>query len=181
MEERLLLQRLKKQDPEALEQAIEKYGAYVAAIIRGRGHAPQDVEELTADVFFALWENAATIRKGALRPWLGRVARNKAAECFRRGQPPLPLEEEDALWVEDDLWQRLSVREREGMVREALNIFCPQDREIFFRYYDLEQNAREIAAIMNMPHSTVRSRLSRGRQALKAYFEKGGMLDEAAL
>lgn len=182
MEERLLLQRLKKQDTEALEQAIARYGAYVAAIIRGRGHTPQDVEELTADVFFALWENAARIKKGALRPWLGQVARNKASEAFRRSQPPLTLElEEEVLRVEDGLWDRLSGREREDMVREALNILCPQDREIFFRYYNLEQNAKEIAAVMNMSHSTVRSRLSRGRQTLKAYFEQGGILDEAAI
>ncbi len=180
MEEKLLLQRLKRRDPEALEQAIAKYGAYVASIIRGRGHAPRDVEELTADVFFALWENAGTIRKGSLRPWLGRVARNKAVEGFRRSQPPLALEEE-TLWVEDDLWQRLSAREREEMVREALDTLCPQDREIFFRFYDLGQNAREIAEVMHMPHSTVRSRLSRGRKALKDYFEKGGILDETAI
>lgn len=182
MDERLLLKRLKKQDPEALEYAIAQYGAYVAAIIRGRGHVPQDVEELTADVFFALWENAAKIRKGGLRPWLGQVARNKAAECFRRSQSPLTLElEDEELRVEDDLWHRLSDRERKDMVREALNVLCPKDREIFFRYYYLEQNAKEIAIIMNMSHSTVRSRLSRGRQTLKAYFEKGGILDESAI
>ncbi len=180
MEEMQLLRQLKQQNPAALEQAIRQYGAYVAAIIRGRGHAPEDVEELSADVFFALWENAAKIETGNLRAWLGTVARNKAVERFRRFRQPLTLEE-DILRVEDDLWQQLSAKERAAMVQEALNTLCPQDREIFFRYYDLGQNARQIAAIMQMPHSTVRTRLSRGRQTLKTYFEKGGMLDVSAI
>ena len=182
MEEGALLQRLKKRDPEALAQTIGRYGSYVTAIIRGRGHVPQDVEELTADVFFALWENAAGIKKGRLRPWLGQVARNKSAEHFRRNQrPPAQELEGEELRDDDDLCRRLSDREREARVREALKILSPTDQEIFYRYYDLEQNAKEIAEIMKIPHSTVRTRLSRGRRALKVYFEKGGMLDESEI
>ena len=47
-------------------------------VLAGRG-AREDVEELTADVFLALWAHAGELDpEQGLRPWLGAVARNRA-------------------------------------------------------------------------------------------------------
>lgn len=43
----------------------------------------------------------------------------------------------------------------------------PVDREIFLRYYYYLQPAPEIAQAMGLTHGAVRTRLSRGRAALK--------------
>ena len=52
-------------------------------VLAGRG-AREDVEELTADVFLALCAHAGELEpEQGLRPWLGAVARNKAADWLR--------------------------------------------------------------------------------------------------
>ena len=49
-------------------------------VLAGQG-AREDVEELTADVFLALWAHAGELNpEQGLRPWLGTVARNRAAD-----------------------------------------------------------------------------------------------------
>ena len=63
--------------------------------------------------------------------------------------------------------RRLSERERAEAVRAALDTLCAEDREIFYRFYDLCQTSNEIAAAMGMNPATVRTRLSRGRETLR--------------
>ena len=71
MDDRQLLRQLQKKSRGALEAAIAQYGAYVLAIIRNRSRGvltPEDHEEIASDVFFALWNGAARIERGQLRP-----------------------------------------------------------------------------------------------------------------
>ena len=58
-----------------------------------RGY-PQDAEEEVSDAILALWEHAGQIQPGKLRPWLGRVVRNRALNRLRELGGELPLEEE---------------------------------------------------------------------------------------
>ena len=44
----------------------------------------------------------------------------------------------------------------------------PTDREIFLRFYFYCQKISQIAAAMELKENTVKSRLSRGREKLKA-------------
>ena len=69
MQERSLIRRLKQHQPQALEELITTYSPYVGTIIRniiGKYLAEPDVEELTADVFLAVWEHTDQL-KGALK------------------------------------------------------------------------------------------------------------------
>ena len=153
MDEQKLLRQLQKQRAGALEQAVARYGAYVLAIIRNRSRGvltPEDHEEIASDVFFALWNGAGRIERGQLRPWLGAVARNRTAEAMRKQNVYLPLE---ALGADGG--------------KGALRALPDEDREIFYRFYDLSQTAAQIAEDLQLNASTVRSRLMRGRRTLR--------------
>ncbi|MFQ8767443.1 MAG: sigma factor-like helix-turn-helix DNA-binding protein [Oscillospiraceae bacterium] len=53
---------------------------------------------------------------------------------------------------------------------KALLALSGEDREIFYRFYDLAQTAAQIAEAMQMNASTVRSRLMReGKRFERAY------------
>ncbi len=178
-----LLRKLQNRDPKALEQAIDRFGGYVAAIVRNRGSgqlSPEDTEELVSDVFLRLWQHSPRIQADRLKAWLGSVARNLVTDALRRVRPVLPLEEQ-ALWIEDSLWQRLAEEERAALLRDALAQLEPRDREIFHRAYGLCQSSAQIAEAMGMPASTVRTRLSRGRQAIRKTLEQGGIKNVSEL
>ena len=175
-----LLRSLQKQSADALEQAIAQYGAYVLTIIRNRSRGvltPEDHEEIASDVFLSLWHGAREITSGQVSPWLGAVARNKTVEVMRRKKVFVPLED-DALISLDRLWEQMMEKERCAAIAQAMRALPDEDREIFYRFYDLSQTAAQIAEDLHLNASTVRSRLMRGRRTLREALEKGGLFCE---
>lgn len=177
-----LLHRLRRKSAGALEEAVRQYSAYVMAIIRNRSRGvltAEDQEEIASDVFVSLWRRAKSITRGQLRPWLGAVARNRTADAMRRKRVYVPLE--DALISLEPLWERMYESQRCEAIRSALLALSDEDREIFYRFYDLAQTAAQIAEAMQMNASTVRSRLMRGRETLRKELTEGGLLCEDEL
>ena len=78
-----LLFALRRGESQALEAVIRAYSPYVTAVIEyqlGRNAARGDVEELSADVFFTLWQWRGRLQTDRLRGWLGATARNAARD-----------------------------------------------------------------------------------------------------
>ncbi len=100
MKEDILLYRLKKKDPRALEWVMEKYTPYLSRVvwnILGQTMSASDAEEVVADVFVTLWQHPENIQQGKLKAWLAAVGRNTAMHKLRTLGKELPLEEH---WLE---------------------------------------------------------------------------------
>lgn len=175
MQEAELLKKLRQRRSRALEEAMEQYGAYVATVIRnvlGTSGSMEDAEELSADVFFALWEHSDTVMEGKLKPWLGAVARNRAKDLLRKRRPVLPMDEDVlTIAVESPEEQAMQETQKQALL-EAVRSMTEPDREIFLRYYYNFQTMEEIALRMGMPLGTVKTRLHRGRKRLKELFSE---------
>ena len=173
-----VLRRLRRGDPSALEELMDRDMGFACglagSILRGR---PRDAEEVVSDAFLALWEHAGQVEPGKLRPWLGRVVRNKALNRLRALGGELPLEE-DWLALEPDRRpgpaEAVEQAERAELIRALLNGLPPQDRAIFLRHYYYGQTAADIGAALAMPPSTVKVRLHRGRKKLKELLMERG-------
>ena len=80
-EEEKLVKALRRGELSALEELLDRYTPYVSSVIarilRGR---QADVEELTADVFLAAWDNRAKLQPGQVKGYLGAIARNRALD-----------------------------------------------------------------------------------------------------
>ena len=85
--DRKLLAALRAHEPQGLEEAIGRYSPYVAGVLRkvlGQLGTQEDLEELSSDVFVALWQSAEGLREDSdLKLWLGVVARNRALKHLR--------------------------------------------------------------------------------------------------
>ena len=162
----------------ALEELMDRDMGFACglagSVLRGR---PRDAEEVVSDAFLALWEHAGQVEPGKLRPWLGRVVRNKALNRLRALGGELPLEE-DWLALEPDRQpgpaEAVEQAERAELIRALLNGLSPQDRAIFLRHYYYGQTAADIGAALAMPPSTVKVRLHRGRKKLKELLMERG-------
>ena len=89
-----LAKKLRQGSRLALERAIDRFTPYVSAVVvrvlAGQG-AREDVEELTADVFLALWAHAGELNpEQGLRPWLGTVAQDRAWTRLRTHEARAP-------------------------------------------------------------------------------------------
>ena len=100
MTEEQALRQLKQGSQEALAWFIDRYGAYAAAIVRnvmGAYMTDADVEEAVSDVFLGFWNNAGQVRGGAVKAYLGAVARNSAKNKLRQACRTVPLPEDAVL------------------------------------------------------------------------------------
>lgn len=164
-----LLARLREKDPSALELAIHRYSAYVAAVIRktlGTAGTAQDIEELSSDAFVALWENAGKLQDDSdLKYWLAVVARNATIKYRAKLNDNPPLE--DNLIFDGDPAGPMEQEEQNRLVRRAVDGMEPVDREVFLRHYFWHQSVHEIADEMSKNQSAIKSRLARGREKLR--------------
>lgn len=176
MREETMLRKMHSRDPAGLEALMDRYLPYVSAVVWNilRGSmSPEDGEEVASDVFLAAWEQAADLRPGQVKAWLGAVARNKAKNKLRQRGQTLPLEE-DVIDLPDpgDPAGELERTEERQLVRRAVDSLPGQDREIFLRHYYYAQSVKKIAAAMGLNESTVKTRLRRGRLKLKELLTK---------
>ncbi len=176
MDERMFIKKLNRGSRSALDQAIQRYTPYVSAVIlralAGRA-CREDVEELCADVFVALWTHAGQIDPDqGVRPWLAAVARNRATDWLRRQRPAAPIPEDapDPAPGPEELAQR---RERSARLWAAVDGLGEPDRTLFMRYYYEEEKLKTIAAELGLSQTAAKQRLFRGRKALKAALQEG--------
>lgn len=89
IDEKSILKKLRNRDEKAFEEIIDLYSAYVTAIARNllssKG-TKEDVEEVVADTFIALWNTAERINYeeySSIKAYIAVIARNKAKDWLR--------------------------------------------------------------------------------------------------
>ena len=127
-------------------------------VLAGQG-AREDVEELTADVFLALWAHAGELNpEQGLRPWLGAVARNRAADWLRTHKEAAPLPEDAAAPGGADPQAEAERREWAARLWDAV-----------------EGLDEDIARALGLTQTAAKQRLFRGRKTLRDTLTKGGV------
>lgn len=176
-----LAARLRLGDHRALEEAMERYAPYAAKIIAvflNRTLPPEDMEEVLSDVFVNLWNSREKL-EGDVKPYLAAIARNAARQRLRQFRPVEPLPEDLELTDQAPLpEQQTETAEQAIALRRAIDDMVPGDRELFIRFYYLEQTVAEIAAVTGQKPSTLKSRLRRGRKKLRQTLLERGVCCE---
>ena len=174
MDERVLLKRLKHKSEKALGEIIEKYTSYVTTIIREILYSKataQDIEELVADTFIALWMTAERIdyeQYSSLKAYIGMIARNKAKDYLRMNKN-IDLElYENVILIADNIENQMLQKEQQQYIKKLLSKLKQEDQKIFLLHYYQYKKIEEIASIMQMNPQTVKTRLRRGRETLRA-------------
>lgn len=170
MQERNLIRRLKQHQPQALEELIQTYSPYVGTIVRniiGKYLSESDVEELTADVFVAVWEHADQVKPGKLTGFLAAIARNRAKNRIQSYHETVDLEDLVQVCAADDVEQSIDQKILAEMLQDVLNMLSAKDREILVRYYYYYESVKQVAAEMQMSESAVKMRMSRARKKMQ--------------
>lgn len=168
MEQDDLLRQAKRGDPDTFEALTAPYltGLYRTAglVLLDRELARDAVQEALVRAF----KSIDRFRSGhSLRPWLYRLTVNEARRLGgRQGRQPLPVaelpEQPDASTPEA---QVLTAEERQQLW-QALAQLPPDHRTVLVLRYYQELSEIEMADVLRVRPGTVKSRLSRARQAL---------------
>ena len=166
-----LVQRLKKHDEKALEEAMDKYTRYAAAVVYNVSKGSlgkEDIEEVVADAFVTLWNNAEKVREGKLKAYIGCIAKTRALNKIKstRNNAVLNIDDydpEDDFSIEDETETKDVHRE----LREIITEIDMPDKEILIRHYYYNQTVSQIASEMGLNPETAKSKLRRTREKIK--------------
>lgn len=137
-----------------------------------------DAEDVVQDAFLSAWRSIGSFEGTNFRAWLFRIATNRSLDVLRarKRRPELPLDppddNEDVTWAEPpaagpDLAQIASDREALAIVESALATL-PAEQRTALLLRDVEGFAyEEIAVITSVEIGTVKSRIHRGRVAVR--------------
>ena len=167
-----LVEKLKKHDEKALAQIIEQQSRFVACVIQNTAKgslSKEDIEEVTADVFVTMWNNAKKVQDGRLKGYLRSIAKTRALNKIKslHNKAVLSIDDydpEDDFSIADETEKKDLHRE----LREVIQEIPLPDREILIRYYYYNQTVSQIAQQMGINLETVKSKLRRTREKIKA-------------
>ncbi len=141
---------------------------------------PSDSGDIVQDVFLKVFRNIHTFRgQSSLRTWIYRIAVNEAHNrrrwSFRHKHNEVGLEDSrDETTYERELandgpspFDCALNEEKHALIERALSRINPSFREAVVLRDIEDLNYEEIAEILNISMGTVKSRIMRGREALR--------------
>ena len=173
----LLIERARGGDTRAFEDlARREERALYRHALRIVG-TTSDAEDIVQDALFSAWRSIGSFQGLSFRAWLFRIATNRALDQLRsrKRRPELPLDppdDDDVTWAEPvapgpDLTQLAGDREALAAVETAL-ASLPAEQRTALLLRDVEGFPyEEIAVITSVEIGTVKSRIHRGRLAVR--------------
>jgi RNA polymerase sigma-70 factor (ECF subfamily) len=178
-----LVQRALDGELEAFNEIVALYQDYLFAltvrVVGDRDSAGDAVQE----AFFSCYRNLSRFRGDSFRSWLTRIALNAATDILRqRKRKPVDQfpEWEDEAWqppaAESDNPERQAIRRSASRVLWRALYEITDDQRMAIVMYDIEgYDYQEIADMTGVSLGTVKSRIHRGRLALRELL--GGQME----
>lgn len=165
-------------DLDAFNQLVTRHERAVYSVCMRLLRDTAAAEDATQDTFIRAWSAIDSFRGGLVRPWLLRIATNRAYDVLRsRSRRPTSSLDAELFEAEPE-WSTQGHHEAPdtfatrselaGVLESALGKL-PDDQRTAIVLSDVQgYGYDDIATIMGVAVGTVKSRISRGRSALRA-------------
>jgi RNA polymerase sigma-70 factor, ECF subfamily len=171
----ILIERARAGDLDAFNDLVVLYQDQMFALIVRMVPDRDQAADCVQEAFFSAYRNLTSFRGGIVKSWLNRIAVNAAMDTqrARKRRPVQPYPE-----LEDDSWQPKAgaeadpvhtalTTERHRALNAALATITDDQRAAIV-LYDVEgYDYAEIASMTGVSLGTVKSRIHRGRLALR--------------
>jgi RNA polymerase sigma-70 factor (ECF subfamily) len=157
-------------DRQAFGGLVARYQRLVASVAWRYGIGQMEIEDVVSEVFVKAYQNLQRFRpEHAFSTWLYRLAVNHVIDHTRRqrkeqGRTEMPQHLADPA---PTAGEGVECSERASLVRSALQELKPHYRNVLFLVYVEGLKVDEVARTLGLPPGTVKTRLMRGREAMR--------------
>ena len=166
-------------DLDAFHAFYERHAGRVLAYARRICRDATLAEDVTQEVFTAVWTKAATFRpdRGGTHAWLYTLTRNKLVDHWRKLGRDCDMEGIDDLVIPAPV---SGDRDLRLALRQALARVPSEQRQAIETAYFGGLTYEETASRLDLPLGTLKSRIRVGLRALKAALGEGEILQGLA-
>lgn len=171
-----LVQSIAARDQRALHALYEQTHRLVYTLSVRIVNSRETAEEVTLDVFHDVWRRAGTYdpANGSVVGWIMNQARSRAIDRLRFEQRKKRVHDSDdaprGVAPVSDPREVFDVREQGRLLRDALEVLTPDERQAIETAFFAELTYDQVATRLNQPLGTVKTRvrsaLGKLRQAL---------------
>lgn len=161
-----------------LDVAMNLYGTEVLHLAYYYVKDHHLAQDLTQDIFVKVYKKFKTFKNmSSFKTWVFKIASNHCKDYLRSWNHKY-IKVNDTIFKffnskgpspEDSL---VNKEEKDSLVENVLNLPVHY-RDVIFFYYFEEMSMKEVSEILEINLNTVKSRLSRAKEALKSKVEEG--------
>ena len=158
---------------DAFEQLVMHYQHYVFRIIRVYTQNDGDAEDMSQETWLKVYQSLGKLKKPeCFRSWVKRIAINTAknwftSRAYRESQETDEIEPQQLWGSAVTQYQRQRLIEQ---IRDAIDSLSEKNQEVVLDFYVGGYSAAQISQQLNIPVSTVNSRLKEARKRLREEF-----------
>ena len=181
-----LIKMVAEGDKDALGVLYDRYAKLVYSLALKITGNTDKAEEVTQEVYFTLWKQAATFQpdRSRLATWLATITHNRAVDELRRKENRITkthlynnghnsLSSGDLLRddVEEQVWETV----QRSWVRAAIGKLPQPQQEVIVLAYFNGMSQSDIAKHLSIPIGTVKTRIRLAMQKLKESLMESGV------
>lgn len=171
-----LMSLVKEGDASAFNELYNRYGRLVFNFAYKLTGTITEAEEVTQEVFEKIWRKRNTyIIDKKITTWMLQICKNAAIDLLRRKKRTAPIDEYQLDFLVDDtinLDDEVELKSTRKTLMEAISNLPEEQKEIIKLIYFEGLTQREIAASLEIPLGTVKSRLKLAMSKLKNHFKR---------
>lgn len=162
-----------------IDKIIDDFYGYVYIIVKNGVSVAitnEDIEEIISDVFVAIWKNSRDLLKTTeIKPYLTGIARNLIRNKYRNTELNFSISDYEENLVDTCNIEKITEEnEQNKVILNTLKTVKTNEYEIFIMFYYESKSVKEIAKVLNLSISNVKTILHRVRKIIKRNLEDGG-------
>ena len=163
MNNEILIQKAKMGNPDAFTELMRLHMQNMYRTAKAILMNDEDVADAIQDTLLIIWEKLNELKTNQyFKTWMTKILVNNCYGIIRRNR---------RITYTDELPERVMEDNASNIEwREALSAIDEKYRIVLILFYSEGFRAKEIAKILGITDSTVRTRLSRGREQLREYY-----------
>lgn len=174
MEDAEIVQQVLSGKHEQYSLLVQRYQEPLIHFLRGILGAEDEVFDCAQEAFLAAYRNLWRYSsEHTFRAWIYAIARNKAIDLIRKKKKEVPLMIDEGIVDQhpgpEDVWL---AKEQAIHVQEILEELPERYRQALYLRYQQDLSYDEISMILNIPVSSVKTHLHRGKEKLRQIIER---------
>ena len=160
-----------------IDELMTDYGQQILQLVMQYVHNRAVAEDLTQEIFVKCYNALPTFHfDSSVKTWLWRIAINHTKDYLKSWYAKNVETAQDELFAqvksETSVEQQVIQLEEDDELARAVFDLPMKYREVIYLCYYEEQSMKEIAAVLQLNESTVKTRLRTAKQLLKKRLER---------